>query len=137
MAKLKNPVLLLCYGTLKRGFHNNRLLAEAEFICEAETVELYPMVSTGIPFLFNSPGKGHHVKGEVFQVDSAEVLARVDALEGHPNWYCRTPLKVRNGVGEVLDVQAYMIPEKELSNSRFNKRDFVAEYTKHPYARSA
>lgn len=56
MASFPNRIFV--YGTLKRGFHNNYLIADKtqshNFIGEAKLVEPHPMVSIekyGFPFL--------------------------------------------------------------------------------------
>lgn len=40
-------------------------------------------------------GNGKHVKGEVYEVDDA-VLANLDILEDHPNYYIREQHKVQS-----------------------------------------
>ena len=77
-----NIELIFVYGTLKRGYGNNRLLAESRFVDAAITENRYPLVVHGIPYLHDAPGVGHHVTGEVWAVTDQQ-LARVDQLEGH------------------------------------------------------
>jgi len=108
------------YGTLKRAYWNNRLLKGAKFIGEAITTQPYPMVCGGIPYLFNIPGKGHVVQGEIFEVTDPEMMANLDRLESHPHGYIRTPLKVLlNGTTET-DVFVYF----------FSRSDFRDEMLK-------
>lgn len=95
---------IFVYGTLKKGFHNHRLLEGQKFICKAETDDLKVMHCTGIPFLYNVGGyyyngnmhRGHHVTGEVYDVDD-QALKMIDALEGHPRWYRRQSIRLRSG----------------------------------------
>ena len=123
------PLNLFVYGTLQKNGWNNHLLKGAEFICEAITVDALPLVSGGIPFLFNEPGTGHQVSGEVWVVPTAQMLDRLDRLERHPQWYRRTPIKVTNQAGEVLEVEAYMLSaEERLNNPRYAKLPLVSKY---------
>jgi gamma-glutamylaminecyclotransferase len=76
------------YGSLMRGQGNHRFLERSSFVCAARTQPLYRMHSLG-----GFPGvvaRGTQaIEGEVFDVD-AETLDRLDRLEGHPRFYCRT-----------------------------------------------
>jgi gamma-glutamylcyclotransferase (GGCT)/AIG2-like uncharacterized protein YtfP len=80
------------YGTLKRGYWNNRLLQDSKFIGEATSVGSYYLASSGIPYAV--PDNYAHDKdcypiiGEVWEVDEG-VLEDLDMLEGHPDWYKR------------------------------------------------
>ena len=87
-----SETLLFVYGTLRRGGPNHPLLAAARFVDAAATAERYALFVDGIPFLASVPAV-HHVRGEVYAV-SAETLAEIDRLEGHPGWYERRPVAV-------------------------------------------
>lgn len=97
------------YGTLKKGYGNNRLLTEAEYLGEA-FVEGFRM--------YYSWGKGSYpivvpdkkkIKGEVYEIkDDRNILNNLDALEGHPNMYKRTPVKTECG----QDVELYVWQHK-------------------------
>jgi gamma-glutamylcyclotransferase (GGCT)/AIG2-like uncharacterized protein YtfP len=72
------------YGSLKRGLHNCHLLAEAEFVGQAETFEpdfrmgnvgSYPEITR-----LDSEAAGY-VLGEVYLCDQP-TMARLDRLEG-------------------------------------------------------
>ena len=85
---------IFVYGTLKRGFWNNRLLHEARFVKEA-LVQGYKLMGDGIPFAI--PQEGSTIRGEIFDIGDPEesdeasfILRRLDGLEGHPNGYLRT-----------------------------------------------
>ena len=75
---------LFVYGTLKKGFPNHdNYMESAKELGTYQTVEKYPLVLCGeryVPCLIYSPGDGHHVKGELYEVDD-ECLNRLDALE--------------------------------------------------------
>jgi gamma-glutamylcyclotransferase (GGCT)/AIG2-like uncharacterized protein YtfP len=89
--------LLFVYGTLKRGFGNNLLLRNAEFVGEATTVEsdAFVMLTNG-RFPAVHRGIGHAVSGELYRV-APEELRRVDELENHPDWYVRQEVETTGG----------------------------------------
>ena len=111
---------LFVYGTLKRGFHNNRLLQDQKFLQEVETADPQVMECGGIPFLYNASRylretkkcyKAYYapkVKGQLWEVDE-EALQLIDGLEGHPRWYKRRNAIVKgiNGNKTIFLAQAY------------------------------
>jgi len=100
------------YGTLKSGHGNHdRLMNKAKFLGTGETFTKYPMVVSGIPYLIDRAGKGHHVKVEVYRVTSKE-LRDLDGLEGHPDWYVRTALTIKMDKGSTLTAWVYTIPDE-------------------------
>ena len=105
---------LMVYGTLKRGWGNNRLLVNATFVGEAVSKKNYVLFDSGIPYAvpFTENEDTHPLRpimGEVFEID-ADQLRRCDALEGHPNWYRREIINVEvNGHEE--EVFIYEMPE--------------------------
>lgn len=81
--------LVFVYGSLKEGFHNNRILANAALVqAGAVTADAcYTMKSLEYyPAVFE--GGTHRVRGEVYEVDP-DLLKTLDALEGHPFVYER------------------------------------------------
>ncbi|XP_050358695.1 putative gamma-glutamylcyclotransferase CG2811 isoform X2 [Nymphalis io] len=84
------------YGTLKRNEPNHHWLTNpdngvGQFINEGRTKTKYPLIigtKYNIPFLLHSPGDGHNVKGEIYEVDDT-MLSKLDILEDHPNYYVR------------------------------------------------
>lgn len=94
-----DPINLFVYGTLKRGHHNHRLLSGAEFLGNDEAPgrmharhDRYSVPVVKLPI-----GPEDWVKGEVYRVVDAEMLRRLDRLEGHPHGYTRTPVPLRSG----------------------------------------
>lgn len=97
---------IFVYGTLKRGYGNNRVMTmnggQAEFVSVARTSDKYLLADHGIPFMtrvpIEAPAKiaacAGFVRGEVWRVDD-QALANCDRLEGHPDNYRREPLPVR------------------------------------------
>ncbi len=91
--------LLFVYGTLKRGFGNNLLLRNAEFVGEATTIEsdAFIMLTNGrFPAVYRKDQCGDAVSGELYRV-TPEELRRVDELEGHPCWYVRQEVETTGG----------------------------------------
>lgn len=103
--------LVFVYGTLKRGFHNHRVMAEAggEFVCEGVTVTPFPLVERGLPFLIFRPGEGHRVEGEIYRVGDERGWERLDRLEGHPDFYQRRLIEAEGADGEIYEAWAYFI----------------------------
>jgi len=74
---------VIAFGTLKRGFPLHHGLAGAQFCGEYRTVERFPMLIAGpwfAPMIFNEPGVGHQLTGELYRIDEAS-LARLDVIE--------------------------------------------------------
>lgn len=75
---------LFVYGTLKKGFANDRYLTEAGLLGEYRTLRPYPLVVMPpwhVPCLFERPGRGHVVHGELYIIDDA-IMRHTDELEG-------------------------------------------------------
>lgn len=104
------------YGTLKRGFGNNRLLDGAKYIGKAITPPEYTMVSLG-----GFPGVIHSgqtvVSGEIWEVDDPMQTLRVDRLEGHPNFYRREEVPVQTADG-VENAWIYLLPDTYLKTHK-------------------
>uniref|UniRef100_A0A0A9VXG6 Gamma-glutamylcyclotransferase family protein n=1 Tax=Lygus hesperus TaxID=30085 RepID=A0A0A9VXG6_LYGHE len=89
-------IRVFVYGTLKKGEPNHYWLEDSEkgdhkYVGEGLTKSKYPLVVAtryNIPFLLDSPGKGHNIKGEIYEVDR-KMLSNLDILEDHPNFYVR------------------------------------------------
>jgi gamma-glutamylcyclotransferase (GGCT)/AIG2-like uncharacterized protein YtfP len=107
-----NSHVVAVYGTLKSGHGNHdRLMGKAKFLGTGETFTKYPMVVSGIPYLIDRAGKGHHVKVEVYRVTTDE-LRSLDKLEGHPDWYVRSALTIKMDKGSTLTAWVYVIPDE-------------------------
>ena len=94
------------YGSLKKGFYNDHILKDSEFI-GTEVVHGYSMSSLGAyPMAYNDP-EGQIV-GELYYI-TPETLERLDMLESEGKYYDRL---VVNGVTNsnffmYVGVQAY------------------------------
>jgi gamma-glutamylaminecyclotransferase len=81
------------FGTLKRGFPlHEQGLSRAKFLGIFRTRECYPMLIAGpwfAPMMFNEPGIGYHVVGELYE-SGDDTIAKLDRLEsiGIPGNLC-------------------------------------------------
>ena len=87
------------YGTLKEGHGNNSLLGDSLLVGEG-WIAGYQMVAEGIPFVFKVEDNSSKVWVEVYEVEP-NTLQSIDGLEGHPDWYYRSPVLVTTADGEV------------------------------------
>lgn len=86
--------LVAVYGTLKKGYNNyNNYLTSSKHVGAGKTKEKYPLIISGLPYLIEERGQGYNVEVDVFKV-SDPVLANLDRLEGHPNWYRRKRIPI-------------------------------------------
>lgn len=118
-----NKHLVFVYGTLKMNEGNNYLLVDAEFEGFATTRRKFLLLNSspysqgGFPYLIDEndeipyPGSRYiqHIQGEVYEVND-DTLARLDQLEGHPNWYERQREIVRMDDGITREVWIYIMP---------------------------
>ncbi|KAL7737588.1 hypothetical protein ACLKA6_007702 [Drosophila palustris] len=113
------------YGTLKRGEPNHFWLTKKEngvsqFLAKGKTVTKFPLVigtRYNIPFLLNKPDVGHHIEGEIYEVDDA-MFAKLDELEEYPRYYDREPQAILTEQNETFECWLYLIrkyPESMLS----------------------
>ena len=100
------PTKIFVYGTLMRGMGNSHLLADATFLGQAVTCEKYAMYCAGVPFV-NPSIHQTQIHGELFEVHDQYSLDRLDRLEGHPDWYCRTKIQVYDIAGDIIEAQIY------------------------------
>ncbi|XP_015428580.1 PREDICTED: putative gamma-glutamylcyclotransferase CG2811 isoform X2 [Dufourea novaeangliae] len=132
----KNPLYrVFVYGTLKRGEPNHSLISDtangySKFLGLGKTTVPYPLIIAtryNIPFLLKKPGFGHHVIGEVYDVDT-KMLKKLDELEEHPAFYERSETDVLiapeakvkanenfEEVGTMLKVWVYFLPKFKAS----------------------
>ena len=112
------------YGTLKEGYGNHHVLGGSKLIGKGRTMNKYPMVSSGIPFVFPRKGEGEHVVVECYMVDKYDMQS-VDGLEGHPTNYVRrkTYIRLDDNV-TIVSAWLYFYPHKYMDNGVY-----VAEFT--------
>lgn len=100
------PFIFAVYGTLKRGFGNNRLLRDATFLGTHTTEPKYTMHSAG-GFPIVVTGGKTPIKCELFATEDPAVIERVDILEGfngkgrNDNWYDRETIETPMGKAEM------------------------------------
>ena len=87
------------FGTLKEGFPNSAVNTGVRIPGRFVTENRYPFYLVGerhSPWVLDSPGQGHHVEGQVFEVTDAG-LEQMDALErvGAPDGYERVRVRVQ------------------------------------------
>lgn len=85
--------LFFVYGTLKRGYGNNRLLATSEFLGKAQTVKHYKLFQ-GYDDRYSIPmarpiSSGLPIAGEVYSITDERVFKQLDWLEGEGRLYFR------------------------------------------------
>jgi gamma-glutamylaminecyclotransferase len=107
--------LVLVYGTLLQGEVNHHLLATARFVAEARTEPCFELFDLG-PFPAMSANGQTAVLGELYAVDD-QTLVRLDRLEGHPEFYQRTPIRLADG----QEVQTYL-----MGDARMRRRPAIA-----------
>ncbi|MBC8514609.1 gamma-glutamylcyclotransferase [bacterium] len=81
------------YGSLKKGFINDGLLNDSQFVGKGETsLKKYTMFNLGA-FPAVALGGTDSIKGEVYAVNG-RTLAQLDRLEGNGHFYTRKPTRV-------------------------------------------
>lgn len=91
--------LVAVYGSLRQGFGNHRLLEYAEYIGGGKTVDKFQMYSLGgFPAIVEGGDTSPTV--EVYSVSDAD-FARLDRLEGYPDFYNRMQVDVETPRGVI------------------------------------
>lgn len=114
------PFYLAVYGTLKKGFHNHRLIEHCKFIGEYETLPIFTMYSLG-PY----PAVVHHgntsITVEIYKIETESLAKKLDALEGYPRLYTKEIIHT-----EVGDLVIYLFNQpingyKIIESGKWNK----------------
>ena len=123
--------LIAVYGTLKKDYSNyHHYLSQSKYVGPGLTLEKYPLIIEGLPFLLNKPGEGHYVNVDLFLVDN-DTLRMIDMLEGHPSWYFREKIEVDTQDGTVLTASIYF---NETEDTGIHHREYTQEFRSHSYA---
>lgn len=127
--------IIAVYGTLRKGHHNHRLIRNSTYLGKGTTANEYKMICNGIPFVRPEANQGgSKIAIELYAVDK-ETLANVDALEGHPDAYKRSPTAVVLENGLTAEAQLYFhdrIEDKGVYYSDFNVYKNVAPVSRTP-----
>jgi len=113
---------LFVYGSMKKGFENHeRLLKEAEYICDVKTVEKYPMFPIQhymFPCMLESHDNiiGKEISGELYLVSTKYIIDTIDVAEGTPTYYVRKKINVESKQGEIYLANAYFYKEDDYDN---------------------
>lgn len=112
---------LFTYGTLRVDEPNSEILKHnSKFHETCITVEKYIMItqnSKSFPFVFpisfwpEMADKAVNVVGDLYSVNKTG-LGRCDKLEGHPTWYERTPIIVKNITGQIIQTEMYLLTKE-------------------------
>ena len=102
-------MFIFVYGTLKKGYGLNSTLQEPDAIFIKTTIPakpLFDLVDLGhfpglIPGFF-------YVLGELYDV-SPRIIQRLDWLEGHPDFYYRSPITIQGPKAVLLEAETYFI----------------------------
>ena len=82
---------VIVYGTLKRGYGNNRLLQSSKFVEETE-VEGFKLYYAGFPVA--APAEGEKITAEVWDIgEDQQVLSNLDRLESEGTMYHRVQVR--------------------------------------------
>lgn len=120
------------YGTLKRGQGNYaRFLYDSTFVGSGKTMDKYPLIIKGLPYLIDNIGKGYNVNVDVFKVDDS-TLYNLDKLEGHPNFYRRKQIPISvNGMNLICWVYFNMTNKVSPTDILYPSYGSVPQRTKH------
>ena len=88
--------LVFVYGSLRKGFGNNRLLQGQEFLRASATEDKFLMYSMGGFPAVDTSVDSNQIQGELYEVNP-EGMARLDRLEGYPSFYDRKEVKLATG----------------------------------------
>lgn len=95
-------VILFVYGTLMRSGVRHRVLADQRFLGEVRTRSEYVLFDLGAyPGLVHSASEGRAIHGELYEID-ANLIARLDRIEGAPCLFRLEPIRIDGCSGEVF-----------------------------------
>lgn len=106
--------LVFVYGSLLPGLHNAALLHGCEplgYGTTAPEFSMFALAAGSYPAVCR--GGSTAIRGAVFAVNNA-VLAQLDRLEGHPEWYRREQVPLASGPAELVWI--YVMPIREVDS---------------------
>lgn len=99
------------YGTLRKGFHNNRLLEGARLIDTGVSEFWGTMFSAGGFPILSCVEPTSKIVVEIWEILDDDMFYHLDCLEGYPGWYDRD-IKTFSINGE--PIQAWIYHQDEL-----------------------
>ncbi len=125
-------IYVAVYGTLKKNQSNyHNYLSRSTSIGSGTTKDKYPLVIKGLPYLIENKGVGHNVDVDIFKV-SGSTLAKLDSLEGHPNWYRRKKIPIMCNGKSIMCWIYFNIKENE-HGQLLHKSYSAPIYVSRPY----
>jgi gamma-glutamylcyclotransferase (GGCT)/AIG2-like uncharacterized protein YtfP len=110
--------LLFVYGSLKKGFDNHNLLSKyAKRLGKARTVKKFGMFEDSFgnyPYLVPSPYC--KIQGELYEIQRKELMDKLDAFEGSPEYYERKKIEIKSHHGvqrAFVYIQSYATAPKD------------------------
>jgi gamma-glutamylcyclotransferase (GGCT)/AIG2-like uncharacterized protein YtfP len=128
--------LLFTYGTLRVGMANAGLLEyDGKYEKTATSVDKFIMITTrgrGFPYLIDcadvTPAIAEkyatYIYGDVYSVTPRGV-ALCDKLEGHPDWYTRRSIMVKDADLNMFEAQVYILNSKHAAECDFSAFVFL------------
>lgn len=127
---IENPLEItphvFVYGTLQREFGNHGVMqsAKGHFLGAAVTIDEYPLLVEGLPYLHKHKGVGKSVYGEVYHVEDIKPL---DRLESHPHFYKREVIEIALATYR-LPCWTYFINRTRKTASDFSDDEMFSSY---------
>jgi gamma-glutamylaminecyclotransferase len=93
--------ILFVYGSLKKGFDNNRILNKAIYISKAQTVRKFAMYRSeegDYPYLVKNKSL-YVISGEIYKIKRKDLMKKIDLFEGSPDYYLRESINVKTRSG--------------------------------------
>lgn len=90
-------VYLFVYGSLKKGFENNDMLSQANYISKAKTVNkfaMYKEIDKEYPYIIKDASLGQNIDGELYEITRKDVLEQIDTFEGAPDYFKQTSIMI-------------------------------------------
>lgn len=106
------------YGTLKQGFHNNRLLKDCTYE-GSDVLEGYVMLDLGgCPIVYKTDNDEDIVYIEVFKDLTKDVLESLDRLEGYredrdPAYNLYNRMEVMTNYGKAYIYEYYLLEQEK------------------------
>lgn len=128
---LESKHRIFVYGTLKKGFSNDKFLEKSEFIGNCVTKDKYLMYiyKNGpypFPYMLDSTSDNNEyavkIKGEAYII-SDETLAKLDWLEGTPDFYFKKEIEVLIN-NKIITAFCYFFTKQTIPFDQINISEF-------------